>query len=77
MKGTERYFATTRQVTGMPSVYHAYVYDRMTGRPTMACTHSHVTRNGAPGQRLAQACADRMLKRVLKRPEPHTAGCAQ
>ena len=69
MMQMDRYYATTRQLTGLPYIHYAYVYDRMTGKPIMACKHNHATsrRSKKPGQRLAQECADRMLRQVLAR----------
>lgn len=46
-RSSERYFATTRQVTSVPYVYHAYVYDRTTGKVVMGCTHRHGERVSA------------------------------
>ena len=67
----DRYYATTRQLTGTPYIYHAYVYDRASGRPVMSCSHHHRTsgHSNKPGQRLAQECAERMLARQLRKRE--------
>ena len=61
--GRPRYFATTRQLTGLPYLHHAYVYDRTTGKSVASCTHHHGERGGR-GQEKAQRCAARMLRRV-------------
>jgi len=61
-----RYFATERQVTGRPYIHHAYVIDRTTGKPVYACLHGHGERGGH-GAEKAQACAERALRRVLRR----------
>jgi hypothetical protein len=57
-------FATHRQVTGTPYIHRAYVY--VGNRVVLACPHQHGagSRRGRGGQ-LAQACADRMLRRYL------------
>lgn len=71
-----RYFATHRQLTGAAYIHHAYVEDRMLGKPVMACSHHHGARrshNPVTGETknqggvTAQACAERMLRQWLKR----------
>ncbi len=61
-----RYFATQRQLTGLPYLHHGYVYDRTTGKPVASCMHHHGERGGH-GAEKAQACAEKMLRRVLRR----------
>ncbi len=67
-----RFYATTRQATGDPYRFHAYVRDRETGRVVQSCEHDHRTtrdrktghmRTGQ-GARAAEACAQKMLRRV-------------
>lgn len=60
-----RVFATYRQITGLPYINHAYVYD---GNVVVrSCRHRHGAR-GRHGAQKAQACADRMLRQYLKDP---------
>jgi hypothetical protein len=57
-------FATHRQLTGMPYLHHGYVYEG--NRAIWSCTHHHGER-GRPGAVTAQACAERALRRLVKR----------
>jgi hypothetical protein len=63
-----RYFATERQVTGRPYIHHAYVVDRVTGKVVASCMHGHGERGGHGGEK-ALGCAERMLRRLLRRGE--------
>jgi hypothetical protein len=62
-----RVFATHRQLTGIPYIHHAYVY---VGNVVVAsCTHKHGERRSVTsGAVTAQACAERMMRRFLRRP---------
>jgi hypothetical protein len=69
-----RVFATHRQLTGAAYIHHAYVCDG--NKVVMACSHRHgerrvhdpitgdVIRQGAV---TARACAEKMLRKYLKR----------
>lgn len=63
MSKRPRIFATTRQITGTPYIHHAYVYEG--NRVIRACKHPHGARTHR-GAVLAQACADKMLREVLR-----------
>lgn len=78
-----RYFATTRQLTGTPYIFYAYVYDRETGKVVASCMHRHGERRshnpatGATirrGDHAAKKCAERMLRRLLKRQQADGEG---
>lgn len=58
-------FATHRQTTAIPYIHHAYVYEG--NKVIMACTHRHGERAPHHGGETAQACAERMLRKVLRR----------
>lgn len=60
MNVTDRFFPTFRQLTGTPTIRHAYVYDRETGKPVAACQHAH--RSDATARR----CAEWQYRRFLK-----------
>lgn len=63
----ERFFASTRQVTGKPMQYYAYVMDRQTGKPVRTCKHRHVSRlrfGGKNGDHYAMRCAEKMLRKL-------------
>ncbi len=65
----QRFFATTRQVTGDPLRHYAYVMDRSTGRPVCSCSHRHVSRlarGGKNGAFYAMQCAKRMLRQMQR-----------
>ena len=60
----ERYFASTRQVTGDPLRHMAYVMDRQTGKIVCSCKHRHVSKlrfGGKNGAYYAMRCAEKML----------------
>lgn len=63
----DRYFATTRQVTGDPMRHYAYVMDRETGKPVRTCNHNHRSRlgcGGMNGEHYAMECAKKMLRKL-------------
>lgn len=77
-----RVFASHRQLTGTPYIYHAYVYDG--NKVVMACTHQHGERRSHnpitgetknQGGPQAMACAERMLRKYLNRAKKASVGC--
>lgn len=66
-----RVFATHRQLTGTPYIHHAYVYDGI--RVVASCYHRHGERRSVQrGSISAMACAERMLRRYLRRISPES-----
>ena len=59
------FFPWTRQVTGLPYLHHAYVYEGV--KVVSACSHAHRSRAAA------MTCATRMLHRIRRIRQEHAA----
>lgn len=64
---TRTLFATTRQLTGTPLIFHAYVYSGVTGKVVQSCRHRHSRRAGKSGGYYADRCAKRMLAALVRK----------